>query len=412
MKATYGDVFEGNEHIELHDRALAYVAGELSRYSLLDTDTDAKGTAYDAITSTTLKRERGQFFTPRNVIRTMVEMAEPTSGKKVLDPACGSGGFLVIALEHVRKQLLRESGCPYPEQPVPKDLVKAEPKLRKYAGDKLFGIDVDPDLRKAARMNMVMNNDGPGNIHCLNSLKFGIPKRMTDDMRKFEKDGGGHDSFDFVFTNPPFGAKIPVDDPEILKTFDLGHSWKWDETADKWIQMAPQKKVSPEILFIEACYKFLKPGTGVTALVLPNCILGNPGEQVEFVRWWMLRHMELLASVDLPAEAFLPQVSVQASCVFLRRRHDDEKRTAGKKGPTQRPVLMAIAEKCGHGRRGETTWVRNPDGTELLEMGEIVERWEKNGKPETKIRKQQVKHPADDLPWVADEYRKHSGALS
>lgn len=405
VKLEYKDVFDGSERIELNDRALAYIAGELSRYSLLDTDTDAKGTAYEAITSTTLKRERGQFFTPRNVIRMMVEMADPSHGSKVMDPACGSGGFLVVVLNHVRRQLLRQTGCPYPDQPLPKELGKVDGKLRKYAGDKLFGIDVDPDLRKAARMNMVMNNDGHGNIYSFNSLEFGIPKRMTDEMKRLEDASGGHESFDFVFTNPPFGAKIPVDDPEILQTFDLGHTWKWDETADRWVQAALQKKVSPEILFIEACYKFLKPGSGVMAVVLPNGILGNPGEQMEFVRWWMLRNMELLASVDLPAEAFLPQVSVQASCVFLRRRHDDEKRAAGKKGPPQRPVFMAIAEKCGHGRRGETTWVRNPDGTELVEMGEIVERWEKNGKPQTKIRKQQVKRLADDLPWVAAEYR-------
>ncbi len=412
VKQTYGDVFDGSERIDLNDRSLAYIAGEISRYSLLDTDTDAKGAAYETITSTTLKRERGQFFTPRNVIRMMVDMADPTSGKKVLDPACGSGGFLVVALAHVRKELLRETGCPYPDQPLPKELVKVDPKLRKYAGERLFGIDVDPELRKAARMNMVMNNDGHGNIYSFNSLEFGIPKRMTEDMKKLENVSGGHGSFDYVFTNPPFGAKIPVDDPEILATFELGHTWKKDDASGKWIQAAMQKKVPPEILFIEACYKFLKPGTGVMALVLPNGILGNPGEQMEFVRWWMLWNMELLASVDLPAEAFLPQVSVQASCVFLRRRHDNEKRAAGKTGPAQRPVFMAIAEKCGHGRRGETTWVRNPDGTELIELGEIVERWEKKGKPQTKVRKQQVKRLADDLPWVAEEYRKHVGSLS
>jgi type I restriction enzyme M protein len=93
-KTKYADVFEGDEKIELKDRALAFVAAELSRYSLLSTDTDAKGMAYEAITSTTMKRERGQFFTPRNMIRMMVEILDPQPGKKILDPACGSGGFL------------------------------------------------------------------------------------------------------------------------------------------------------------------------------------------------------------------------------------------------------------------------------------------------------------------------------
>lgn len=93
-KKEYRDVFDGSERLDLNERALAYVAGELSRYNFLSTDTDAKGLAYEAITSTTLKRERGQFFTPRNVIRMMVEMVDPQPGKLVLDPACGSGGFL------------------------------------------------------------------------------------------------------------------------------------------------------------------------------------------------------------------------------------------------------------------------------------------------------------------------------
>jgi type I restriction enzyme M protein len=407
VKEEFGDVFDGSERVELNDRALSFVAAELSRYSLLNTDTDAKGMAYEAITSTTLKRERGQFFTPRNVIRMMVEIVDPSPGKKVLDPACGSGGFLVVALAHVRRQLLATAGCPDPERPMPKELKRIEPDLRKYARDWVYGIDVDSELRKAARMNMVMNNDGHGNIASFNSLEFGIPRFMSasDGMQGFSKrSGGGHGQFDYVFTNPPFGAKIPVEDPEILKAFDLGHGWNKENGT--WVKGSPRKKMPPEILFIEACWKFLKPGTGVMAIVLPNGILGNPGEQMEFVRWWMLRHTELLASVDLPAEAFLPQVSVQASCVFMRRRAENEYRLVGADGPKQRPVFMAIAEKCGHGRRGETTWVRNPDGTDLIEAEESVERWEKAGRIQCQKRRRQVRRLADDLPWIVLEYRR------
>lgn len=413
-KKEYDDVFEGDEKIELKDRALAYVASEISRYSLLSTDTDAKGMAYEAITSTTMKRERGQFFTPRNVIRMMVQMVDPQPGKKLLDPACGSGGFLVVALTHARRTFLLEDGCPYPEQPVSKELKRIDPKIRKYAKESLWGIDVDPDLRKAARMNMVMNNDGHGNIFEANSLELVAALHqdaterarqfMNDEMRTFVKRSGGFNSFDFVTTNPPFGAKIPVDDPDILRAFDLGHVWR--KSGDTWSKGEPQKKVSPEILFIEACSRFLKPGTGTMAIVLPNGILGNPGEQMEFVRWWIMRHTELLATVDLPGEAFLPQIAIQASCVFLRRRASDELRLTGKTGPRQRPVFMAIADACGHGRRGEVSWRRNPDGTEVLETVDVVERFERDGKVQTSARRVQLKRLADDLPWIADEYRR------
>src|SRR5262249_20379878 len=155
------------------------------------------------------------------VIKMMVDMVHPVPGKKVLDPACGSGGFLVVALNHARQRFLIEDGCPYPDQPMPRELKRIERRLREYAKTCLFGIDVDPELRKAARMNMVMNDDGYGNIHKFNSLAFGIPKLEDEEMIKFAKASGGHRSFDYVFTNPPFGAKIPVDS-EIPPAFELG----------------------------------------------------------------------------------------------------------------------------------------------------------------------------------------------
>jgi type I restriction enzyme M protein len=407
-KKEYRDVFDGTERLELNERALAYVAGELSRYSLLSTDTDAKGLAYEAITSTTLKRERGQFFTPRNVIRMMVEMVNPEPDKLVLDPACGSGGFLVVALAHQRRRLLQGIRA-NPDMPVPSELRRIDRSLRSYAKKCLYGVDVDPELRKAARMNMVMNNDGHGNILSFNSLEFGIAGREASEMQGFDKAGGRHGKFDYVFTNPPFGSKIPVSDPVVLKEFDLGHSWT--HVSGTWQRGAVLKKVPPEILFIEACCKFLKPGSGVMAIVVPDGILGNPGEQMEGVRWWMLRHMELLASVDLPAETFLPQVSVQASCVFLRRRHEDELRLAGASGPAQRAVFMAIAENVGHGRRGEARYVRRDDGIEELQIRDLIERWEAKGKILERTRRKEMRIIADDLPWIAEQFRKHAAGL-
>ena len=416
---AYKDVFDGSERIELNDRALVFVATEFSRYSLLGTDTDAKGLAYEAITSNTLKRERGQFFTPRNMIRMMVEMIDPSPGDLVLDPACGSGGFLVVVLNHVRRKLLVEIGAD-PELPVPSERKRIELRLREYARDKLWGIDVDPDLRKAARMNMVMNEDGHGNISCFNSLEFGVPDREVPEMEQFAAGVPGlaelwkrrnitsreFGVFDFIFTNPPFGSKIPITDQDVLQTLDLGH-----RSTELGLRGALNRKVPPEILFIEFCCKLLKPGTGKMAIVLPDGILGNPGKEMEAVRRWMLREMELLASIDLPAEAFLPQVSVQASCVFLRRRHNDEFKQTGAEGLRQQPVFMAIAEKVGHGRRGEPVLVRGVDGREIIFEEEDRVRWEDETGIHEERQMRKVTRIADDLPWIAAQYRKNLQGL-
>jgi type I restriction enzyme M protein len=112
VKDAFKDVFDGYERLEPNDRALAYVAAQLARFDLLSTDTDAKGMAFEAITSHTLKQKKGQFFTPRNVIRMMVDMIDPKPGMLILDPACGSGGFLIVALNHARRRILGEVGCP------------------------------------------------------------------------------------------------------------------------------------------------------------------------------------------------------------------------------------------------------------------------------------------------------------
>jgi type I restriction enzyme M protein len=103
--SVFSEVFDGNEAIGLTDKGLAFIAGELAKYSFLDASVDVKGIAYETIVSNTLKQEAGQFFTPRNIVKAMVEMLNPTENTRVLDPACGSGGFLVMVLDHVRKQI-------------------------------------------------------------------------------------------------------------------------------------------------------------------------------------------------------------------------------------------------------------------------------------------------------------------
>lgn len=206
-------------------------------------------------------------------------------------------------------------------------------------------------------------------------------------------------SFDVVLTNPPFGARIPIDDPDVLGRFDLGHAWDRPE-AGGWIRGAQKARMPPEILFIERCLNWLRDG-GRMGIVLPDGILGNP--DLEYVRAWILRRARVLASIDLPVETFLPQVGVQASLLFLEKRPLAEV-NAGV--DPDYPIFMAVAEHVGHDRRGNPVFRRDPDGFELydIETEEFLVR--RNGREEIEQRTLRRRIVADDLPLIADAYRR------
>jgi hypothetical protein len=100
VKQQYRDIFRGNEAISLSDRALASMVSELAKYDLTRTDVDAKGAAYQEIVGINLRGDRGQYFTPRGVIKLAVEILDPQEHERLLDPACDTGGFLVATLAH------------------------------------------------------------------------------------------------------------------------------------------------------------------------------------------------------------------------------------------------------------------------------------------------------------------------
>lgn len=401
---VFKEVFDGNERINLTDKGLAFVAGEISKYSFLDASVDVKGTAYETIVSDTLKKEDGQFFTPRNIIRCMVEMLDPQENQRVLDPACGSGGFLVMVLDHVRKKIARRL-YPNLESPFIEEkynTIEVNQLVKQYAEQNLFGFDFDPDLKKSARMNMVMAGDGHANVFHINSLAYpkGDNRYELDQVEKsikksisqsddkkfpFEYDDA-RGKFDLIFTNPPFGTKIPINDKEVLEMYDLGRG---------------SNSEPPEILFIEACFNYLKPG-GKMAIVLPDGILGNPNTLR--IREWILDKFQIIASIDLAVEAFLPQVGVQASLLFLKKKFEKERQLA-KIQAEDYEVFMAIAEKLGKDRRGNQIFVRDDEGLEILfeeEKKYLITN--KNGVINLKTRKTKVKKVDDDLPSIVKAF--------
>lgn len=400
----FREVFVGNEQISLSDYGIAYVASEIAKYSFLDATVDVKGTAYETIVSNTLKQEAGQFFTPRNVIKCMVDILNPTENSRVLDPACGSGGFLVMVLDKVRHQITKEM---FPE--LSGALLEAKAncdavndRVRQYAENMIFGFDFDPDLKKAAKMNMVMAGDGHSNIYNINSLEYpngslpDIPKVTASVAKSVEQKVDLADcdnayaldnamgKFDCIFTNPPFGSKV-----EVASTIAANYELK--------------AFTAPEVLFIEQCYNFLKPG-GKMGIVLPDGILGNPNTEV--VRKWILEHFKLLASIDLPVETFLPQVGVQASLLFLQKKTALERLVDP--NSEMYDVFMAIAEKVGKDRRGNVVYEKDDDGAELLFIDE--KEWvsyNRQGDLIIRHRTERIKHVDDDLKKISIAYNMY-----
>lgn len=401
---TLEGLFRPGDEIEMEPRQLAWVATEIARYNFLDADVDVKGMAYEAMVATTMKRERGQFFTPSNVVQAMVEMLAPQPNERVLDPACGSGRFLVACLDRYRHRRAEKRG---EESGASSEAALKRLRNRKdvledaarYAGDSLFGIDLDPELQRAAKMNMVLNNDGHGNLYVANSLTISPTDIALKEFRGAEY--FLFESFDVVLTDPPFGTKIPIDDPAVLRQYDLAHQWIRAEDG-VWVKQesALRAKMPPEILFIERCMQWLKPG-GRMGIVVPDGILGNPGN--EYICAWILRHARVLASIDLPVEAFLPQVGVQASLLFLQKKKARE--VAGG-GVGDYPIFMAVAEFVGHDRRGKDIYRRDADGYELYETYDVELTALRDGQPVTETRQLRRKQVADDLPIIAHAYRE------
>ncbi|MEM6260662.1 MAG: N-6 DNA methylase [Planctomycetota bacterium] len=407
VRDLYPMIFGAGEGVSLNPGVLAYLVGQLQKYSLLESDIDVKGRAYEEIVGSNLRGDRGEFFTPRNICEMAVAMLDPGEKQRVLDPACGTGGFLITAMNHVIAKITREI-----RERSGKNHKRANEAIKRrtdqYAKKFVFGLDFNPELVKASKMNMVMNNDGAGGLYQANSLdrpKQPFPDAVhvwPDDVQSRKLIG----SIDLLFTNPPFGAKIPITEPTILEQFELGHTWTYDKEADQWHKNNTlQKSQPPEILFIERCVQFLKPGTGRMAIVLPDGILGSPG--LGYVREWILRNTRVLASIDLHPDTFQPHVSIQTSVLILERKTAELIKLEQAKGQiNDYEVFMAVANHVGHDKRGNHTYVRDEHGNEVFREEEHdVADWEDGVKVIT-TQARQVKVRDDNTKQIAQEFRK------
>lgn len=353
VKTTvYEEVFSRGDTIQLDAESVRYVVGELQNYCVMDADRDAIGDAFEVFIGPALRGTEGQFFTPRNVVQMIVSMLDPKPGEKIIDPACGSGGFLITTLAHVWEHIRIESKRKNWSE---RQRLKREVDV---ATDCFRGIDKDAFLAKVCKAYMALIGDGRGGVFCENSLA--APKEWNAVTQSKIELG----SFDVVLTNPPFGAKIPIKGETVLSQFELGYRWERDKATK---QVAKTSKLMdarpPQVVFLERCLQLLKPG-GRMGIVLPESILGNPS--YEFLMSYLQANATILGVVTMPESLFKTSgkggTHTKVAALLLRK----EKPT-----PSGSDLFMSDVKWCGHDSRGNPTLRKNSTTGEVELLDEV-----------------------------------------
>lgn len=319
VKNEYSKLFTDSKLL-LQPLTLAYVVNQLQFISLENTPGDIKGEAFQTFIYRYQRGDRGEFFTPHPVVRLSVNIIGPKPGEKIIDPACGSGGFLINAIDYVESKN--------------KPFNKSE-----YIRNNITGIEFNPDVALSATLRITFEGGSGSEIQCANSLT---------NLYDFDE------KYDIVLTNPPFGSKGKVDDQHALKNYELGHKWiQKDESS--WYQASnilPGE--TPEILFIERCIKLLKP-SGRLAIVLPDGLLQNSSNS--YIRNWIRSRAKILGVVSVPQEAFIPYgTGIKTSILFLQKNPSIKKH-----------IFFAKIKKIGYDVKGQTIFKKDHVGKVLID---------------------------------------------
>lgn len=323
----------GREELEIIDRAFEHLIAEVS------------------------KGQKGQYFTPRNVIKMCVKMLNPKKDEYVIDPACGSGGFLLHAMYWVWDNDLRSA---------------SQEAGQKYANRYLYGIDFDDNMRRISQALMLIAGDGRHNIFKRNSLDgrewigeqaeearaclksrlghFSNPKEEEENRKTYR-----YLNFDILMTNPPFAGEIT--DSGLLRQYEFARK-----------NGKLKQKVERHLLFIERSLDALGPG-GRMAIVLPQGVYNNTN--MEWLRLWLFEKARILAVVGLEGNTFkLPApakgTGTKTSVLFLQKWEKNEESLE------DYPIFMAVSKKSGKDNSGEYIFL-NEKGQRIKSQGGIFE---------------------------------------
>jgi type I restriction enzyme M protein len=340
VKTNLPDVIDSEDKITLDTKSLLFIVGELQNYSLIQSERDVVADAFETFIGHALKGGSGQFFTPRNVVKMIVDILQPTENDKIIDPACGSGGFLIESLKSVWDKINQKYTA------LGWNDVEISKKKIEVATKNFRGIDKDYFLSKVAKAYMNLVGDGTTGIFCEDSLEN--PKNWHSEAKsKIELE-----TFDAVLTNPPFGDKIKVKGEDKLKQFELAHNWSVKN--GEYVKGKLKDEQSPQILFIEKCLQLLRNG-GRMAIVLPEGTFGNPSDR--YIWNLITQNTQIEAIISTPTETFQPNTHFKTSVLILKKV----------KPENNYPVFMSIPATCGHNKNGKEIYKFNKDGSFIFD---------------------------------------------
>lgn len=318
------------------------------------------------------KWDLAQYFTPTVLTEFIVSLANPQFNEKVKDPASGSSDFLMAT--HRRRE-----------------------GRRRQTAITLFGADDSETAIQVSELNKVLHGTTSVDLvkeDSLENIQTSSNVVITEKNGEKTEDG----KYDVVICNPPFGTRITERRPVVLKNFQMGHDW--NGRMGEFSRLARiQNSQQKGILFVEACVRMVKKGTGRVAIVVPNGYLGNRSAQYHILRDWLLRHCRVAAIVSFPRFTFKQSgADVSASVILLERRATPLKSA---KDDTSYSFAVEMVERPGWelgNKVGKPTWVRDEsDGTELVidgekvldsDLGDVLERL-------------QASTAHNDFPWLA-----------
>jgi len=365
-KEKYEGVFEKQDKIKLSASLLKACISKLQDIAILNKNTRIADEAFEFLLPDVAKAQKGQYFTPRYVIKAAVKILNPKPTEYIIDPACGSGGFLIEAMRWVWDNYLQN---------------EPESKKIEYAQRYIYGLDFEEMMHKISRALMTIAGDGSSNIFRLNTLDtkswFEETEEKLDARKKLKKllfefqdykrdkenqEAFRYFNFDILLTNPPFAGEIH--DPVLIREYELTKNKKGGYPD----------KVERDLLFIERELQFIKPG-GRMVTVLPQGKLNNPN--TEYIRKWLIDKARILGVIGLHTNTFkLPApakgTSTKTSLLFLQRWNDNPELGPLNPFKADYPIFMAVSKKPGKNNSGEYIYKKDADGQFIKDDGNLI----------------------------------------